>query len=407
MAITTLFQTGWEHGLAGITSGGGLFTTVSQTTIQTATPRNGTYYGRIAAAAQFGRFAFTLPSGNRKVVSRIGFKIVSVTGTNKAYITTHELSASRFSAYCDGADGKIYVVCPAAGTPIAGPSVNDGAWHYMELQTDSAGATATADWKVDGIAQTQATGSITAADTTGVTAGINLSWTGTVEYDDWIVGSWSTAATDWYGDGKGIRILPGSDGTHSFVDNDFSTGDAGTQRAHTYASFYLMVDDSTAWTSTRDAADNIAQRVINSAGYVEIAPAATPETGTANSVRTLLARSSSATGANAAGCIIRNSAGTAVVLDGDLPVAQGGNGGALTDWSDTSSFFRGQIVTKPGAGWTPTEVNAVRWRFGGATDVIGIPTVDALMLEADYPTVVASTLILESGFVNFSDPGIY
>ena len=59
----------------------------------------------------------------------------------------------------------------------------------------------------------------------------------------------------------------------------------------------------------------------------------------------------------------------------------------------TANNFKGGIVTAPAATWTAAEVNAVRFRFGGCTsaDISPVPTVQALMLEVDWPIQVAAS----------------
>jgi hypothetical protein len=43
------------------------------------------------------------------------------------------------------------------------------------------------------------------------------------------------------------------------------------------------------------------------------------------------------------------------------------------------------LLTPSAAGWTPTEVNALKARVGYSTDVAPLPDWDAVMVEADYP----------------------
>ena len=61
---------------------------------------------------------------------------------------------------------------------------------------------------------------------------------------------------------------------------------------------------------------------------------------------------------------------------------QGTVGGTLANYAVTANNFKSGPVTKPAAGWTAAEVNAVRFRFGGwglckvlANHCLGRPTV--------------------------------
>ena len=277
----------------------------------------------------------------------------------------------------------------SGGSNFSGPNIGDGQWHLFEFQLDfSSTTTWTIDWKVDGIAQTRVTAAETSAGTvSAVECGTHGTTTTafTCDYDDLIVGTWTTAATDWWGDGLVLGQLAGSDGTHA-TPADFSPGDAGTVYSGTPTTAYTMVDDApatSAWTTTRDTADNLAMRVVNTAAYMEIAPVSTVRGGQANAVRAIMSYSSPTATANAAGCVARNSAGAVTALLGTV-------GGTLASYAVTANNFKSGLVTTPAAGWTAAEVNAVRFRFGGGTSsvITNVPTVQALMLEVDWPTTV-------------------
>jgi hypothetical protein len=245
------------------------------------------------------------------------------------------------------------------------------------------------------VAQTRATVAKTAGTITMAELGTHSTNHGawTANFDDLIVGTWTVAGTDWWGDGKVLGQLAGSDGTHATV-ADFSPGDAGTIYSGTVTNANTMVDDPPAtggWTNTRSTTDSIGMRVANTAAYMEIAPAVTAQAGQANAVRAIMSYSSSTTLANAAGCVARNSAGAVTALLGTV-------GGTLASYAVTANNFAGGLLTKPAAGWTAAEVNAVRWRFGGGTssDISPVPTVQALMLEADWPVPYAVRALLPS-----------
>jgi hypothetical protein len=273
-------------------------------------------------------------------------------------------------------------------------TVQTGVWYRIDMKFDVSANPWTADMEIDGRALTQRTNAVVAATILNCGFGtVATTQPAHTWYIDDVAAS-ATAADYPLGAGHVTLLVPGSDGTHSFTANDFSTGDAGTQRAPSYTDFHLMVDDAMPWATARSTTDDIAQRVIRTTGYVEIAPGATPDTETANGVQARLAYSSTATTADTGACIVRNSAGASVVLWGDLPAGQGGGGGALADYSESSNFFKRKIVTAPGAGWTPTEVNAIRWRLGGSGDITPVPTWQALLLEVDCPDAAGGAVDL-------------
>lgn len=345
MAVTTEFNTGFEYGIAN-SNGEGLFDLISNATVVSSDARNGSYSLQLSGSATLSKVQRLLPTdaARKKVVGRIAFKVVSLGGSGVVSLLGIFDGISGVNVRVNSATGVLEAKAPG-GSYTTGPNVNDGAWHVLETQLDWTSATPTLDWKVDQVSQTQLVGASASAAIDRIELGYSAqNSNGTVLVDDVIFGKFTTTS-DWYRDGKGVALLPGSDGTHSFTDNDFSTGDAGTQRASSYTDFYTMVDDTGAWSATRSTTDNIAQRVIRTTGYVEIRPATASSTELpANAIRALMAYSSSATQADKMATIVRNSAGTANVIWGDLPTAQGGNNGALADYSESSNFFKAAMV---------------------------------------------------------------
>ncbi len=393
MAITTLFLTGFEAGLldtSGSLSTGNtaLAKAIVGGTIQSATPRSGNYYARIASSAQAGKISANLFPNGQKIVSRVAFKVVSLASGNKAYILTHLISGGlEFNLYVDGTDGKLKAQVAGGTVQISASAVNDGAWHVAEMMSDSSTTTLKLDWQVDGVSGLRATGAIAAAaNQLEAQLGSNsVSWTGTVEYDDWISGAWTDAALDWYGDGYIEAIVPGSDGTHSFTANDFSTGDAGIQRAPTYTAFWSNL--LTPFVVARNTLVNIAQRVVRTTGFVQIKPAAAP-TGrpAANAVRTIMSYSSSGTQANSAALTVTSPTWGATAV--------WGASGAPADYSEATNFFKGLVLSNPQAGqvWDATRLNAITWQFGYSSDIAPVPTLQALLLEVDWPIPAGTTV---------------
>ena len=91
-----------------------------------------------------------------------------------------------------------------------------------------------------------------------------------------------------------------------------------------------------------------------------------------------------------AGVVARNSAGTANGVVGDLPTAQGGSNGSSFFFNHIApnNQFLSRAVPTPAAGWTPTEIAAIRLRVGCATGTVAtVPTLQAAMFEVDWPGV--------------------
>jgi Concanavalin A-like lectin/glucanases superfamily len=388
---TARWHTGFEHGLHS-ELGSGLFGVHLGTvpTMQTSVVHTGTYAMQtpaVSGVACAARSPTLTPSTRYSL--RFWWRYdaapsVSIEVGEIAVFTSTWLLPQLMT------DGTIKLSWSGGTNPVEGSAIAVAAntWHLIEITFDGNTTSYVARLRVNGVqATTDATLTGGGVATVGnIVLGCSnphtLAATRNMYYDDVIVGT-ASGITDFWGDGKGILILPGSDGTHSFTANDFSTGDAGTQRAPSYTDFYLMVDDPAPWTETRDTTDNITQRVIRTTGYVEIAPGAALPGETANAVRAIMGYSSpSGTGTNLAGAEVQNSTPTTTVLYGDI-------GGTLQNYDLQSNNFKSGQVTIPGAGWTEAEIEAIRWRVGGASDVSPVPTWQMLALEVDYPIVAA------------------
>ena len=381
MALSPIFLTGFEQGVLSA-SGTGLWNVITGAgfAIASDTPRSGTYYAQLTAPATTAeKLSLTIPGGARtNLVGRVAFRVDSLpaSGTTNTIVFAGTTATSTAGFYLAlGNDNKIYARI-GSGTIRSSAALSAG-WHVLEWQAQWAANPETMDWRIDGVSQTQCT---YASTTTISYFGLgNPATTGvayTASYDDLIIGDWSTAATDWFGDGTILPQSPGSDGTHTFTSTHASHGASGSSYitgATTDA--YLLVDDVPFGTAY-DGTDCIGQRVI-AAEYAEIAPTTTARTGTPNAVRASMAYSSSTTTTNSAACTI---------LNGDaVETTLWGNSGAVADYSESSNFFKTALVPAPAAGWSAAAINALRWRFGWAADISPVPTVQALMLEVDWP----------------------
>lgn len=385
MALAPLLNTGFE---AGLLSAHGGTVTGAGATVTAGAARNGSYGLHIVSPLNT-QTSWDTPSfaSTNKFCGRIALKLSSRPSAGAALAAFTTAGGSGLNVQATGAISAIF-----GGTQVTGDIIDTTGFHVIEWQCDVVAKTM--DWKIDGVAQTQVVSTGTPVAVTLVRFGSfdNTNPAYTADIDDVILGSWTVAGTDWWGDGKGIGLRPASDGTHAFTTGDFSPGDAGTTQASSWSTAWQGVDDSP-WSATRSTTDNIAQRVAyttNTAHYVELVPGAVGETGVGNSVIARLAYSSSTTTANTAGCIVLDGSGAVTVLWGNLNNASGGTGGTSSpfgtaDYSESSNFFKNAMIAAPAGGWTPTNVNALRWRFGSSTDVSPIPTAQALLFEVDWP----------------------
>ena len=276
--IATKFLTGFEHGFVGTaaTAGLGLFDTVTAgCTASTSAPRNGAYCLHVVAPANTAARVTKAIISQTKLVTRFGVKVTARPSTG----TVKLMHSQGFTVSISSA-GVLSAQLATTGAAQTGPTIDTTSWHWIELQGDTAAGTL--DWKVDGVPQTRATGTGSAVTIVGLGTDLATQPAFTADYDDWIIGQWANAATDWYGDGKVLAQLAGLDGTHSSI-TSLSPGDAGTVYSGTVTTAYTMVDDppgTGGWTATRSTTDNLALRIAApSNSYAEIKPAAAPYIG--------------------------------------------------------------------------------------------------------------------------------
>jgi hypothetical protein len=403
MAITTLGLTGFEHGFigAGAQNGGGLFDAAPGTgwSASTSSPRNGSYCARLVAPANTAtRLVNNIAGAPTKIVVRFAVRVpVRPVGAALARVCYLTAGASTYVMSVKDT-GEL-----TAGA-VVGPTLDTTSWYLVELQLDT--ATGVVKWKVNGVAYTFFSLGPTSA-ISEFSLGTNLTTSSgyTIEFDDVIIGTWTVTATDWYGDGKVLVQLAGRDafGGHT-AENRFSFGDAGALLAAPLTNAYTMVDDppgTGGWTATRSTTDNLALRSTATTNAVlQLGPAPTAETGIANAVKAIMSYSSPGTQANLAACEARWGVGTGVVELWGLI------GGVGKDYSESTNFFKSAIVPVPVAGWTAAEINALRFRFGMCTaaDISPVPTVQALMLEVDWPIQATATPVARVSLESIATP---
>jgi hypothetical protein len=349
-------------------------------------PRSGNYCLHLVAPANTAEtIAYSQFPVFTQSRTRVGIKVSARPSAGSAVLfALVNSTAGTLAQVTVSSTGVLSVQC-GPGTAQAGPTIDTTSWHYVELQADARTTAATCDWRVDGVAQTRATGTIT----TGGNTGLQLGQPGTAgpaftcDYDDVICGPWTTAATDWYGNGYILAQQAGVDGTHATV-ADFSPGDAGTLYSGTVTNAWTQVAKTPPWSTTRSTTSCLGMRVVNTNAYLEILPAPTTVSGvSANAVQPWISYSSATTAANAAAVTAYNSAlGSTGSLLGTV-------GGTLAGFNVTTNTIKTASVPilKPAAGWTVAEVNAARFRFGGGTssDISPVPTLQAVMIEVDWP----------------------
>lgn len=401
--MAVVYLTGAESGLSNANGAGLVLGTPAQSNSSVATTA-----GRVKS----GTYAHRLNNPGASTVAVRGFVNIAAAGACNGgfWLILEDLPAADRQLFTiQGATTEDAVIQYDQGTgKLAGFDPTNGQIGiFSSCPVLSADTFYWVAWKVDRTANTLSI-TITPAGGSAVDCGSLTNATGWTNNNGWVAigNDQAQGAFDAYyddvivcsggteyplGPHEILAVTVGSDGTHSFTDNDFSTGDAGTLRAASYTDFWQMLDDAVPWTATRSTTDNVAQRASRAAGYVEvvIAPTASGKPN-ALAVRALLAYSATGTSTNQGKCEVRNSAGTAAELWGIFP-------STTRDYSESSNFFKGAIVPAPAGGWTKSELDQIRFRLGGSADVLPIPTWQALLVEIAYPLSTSKEIDAQPG----------
>lgn len=257
---------------------------------------------------------------------------------------------------------------------VQGSAVVVGQWYRLDWDVNVGTGTRSMAWKVDGVAQTTVSDTISASSLVSAkfgntTGGLTVCTT----YIDNIELS-NTAADFPLGPGKVVGLSPSSDGTHSFTLGDFKYNNStNVAVAATDVSTYV---DDVPITST---ADYISQNVSNAGSYIELNMADTTETADCRGMAVTFSQNSQgATTATA----------TANLIDG----ASSLNLFTLMDISTTSLNYRTIYVTTApsGGALTQTKMNGLKIRWGFSTGVTDVPKLEAIRIEASYPATVTT-----------------
>ncbi|MBA3779861.1 MAG: hypothetical protein H0X16_11310 [Chloroflexi bacterium] len=355
---TPVWLTGFEHGAVSA-SGGGLFTAVTGTgsAADSSMKRSGGYSLRIIdASGSANSVARTVSSPS--LVARFAIRLASVPAANVSELVSFGASTgSRLALRYVAATQRLALRIGAGADVPASSTVTAGTWYVIDLRYTVNANPRTADWRIDGTAQTAASGAEVAA------ASVNQVWFGsgvsadayTVNFDDVLVSG--TSADYPIGDGQVLAVRPDgmgvSSGAASFTHEDGSAAGAST---------YLRLDDDPL-TSTTDQV-----RQITNAGtaYLELTFGNT----TANclsGVAGVVAYHAGGSSANAGKTGIFDGATERVLFSGDM--------------SETGLSYRGGVVAPAGASWTRAALNGAVARIGYSTDTTPQPYWDGLLLE--------------------------
>lgn len=338
-----------------------------------------------AASAEGAFFTTILAAGNARVLSFYLYIQTSLPSANAEFFRLNKGTAGRDVAIgFEQSSGKlcIYAQTNFAGR-VLGPVIAHSTWYRIDLYVNGTGGTA--DWKVDGAAQSQLAIGGTTGTYSWVLFGHNTSadvgFTAyTAFYDDVAISA--TGGDFPLTDGAIVRYVPNADGTHNTGGGSNFTNAAGTAitDATTNANTYLdEVPPSTT--------DRVEQRLDTSgARYVEVRFNSTGATAAPLSISfTTVWRA--ATAASAAGQVkMRDNAGTTddAILNTTIAVT-------------TDTFAVKHYAARPAAlgAWTQAALQDLRARFGFGTDVTPDIWFGGIIAEASFsaaPPAVSGTM---------------
>lgn len=333
--------------------------------ITASTPRSGSYCLELSAAAAAEYVQWTSPmltATTAKVVHQaVRFVGAVPTADTELLLLSRTAMADpavrvRFRA----ASGKIGVQVNTGTEQLSATTVTADVWYVIEISADATTTTHTADWSLDSVAQTQATGSGPAGlSYSEVLLGWVTAATATIRYDDTVV------LNKGYNYGKGpykvvlLPVDPAGTLTLSGTAANFKTFTANGTLAAWDATVAKAAISEGPPPMIGSAADGFAQVTIATSNYVEIPITTYPGVdGAVRAVRMLVC--GWAADANFANIGLKGWDGVA-----EVALFTGSDSGF--DASTTAPAWMCKLF-KPSNGWTQAKVDALAFRVGFSYD---------------------------------------
>lgn len=265
---------GWNTGPTGAKFIGGFGGDIMGTPAISSPGRDGStgFYLQLAASGAAENVAWntdTLGTSKTVLVGACYLRTPSSLPGSLTRLFKFESNVGDAQINYDPTSGQFQAVCAGGTARLGGPVIAAGEWHLIEWKFDVSGTTYTLDWRVDGVAMTQATGSSTANTIAFLTLGWNDSITATWDYTDLVV---SVTGADYpLGGHKVITLLPDTGGTITGTNTSsfkrFTTN--GTlDGSFNSANILAAIDDQPP--TLGGSADGVAQNVSGTGSFIEI-----------------------------------------------------------------------------------------------------------------------------------------
>lgn len=378
---TPIWLEGWEHGVLS-TSGAGIVNSITGTVgtniaVTADAKRTGNYGLRVYPSTSTAVHATrNIPAGNRCIVGRFYFKLPATLPTADHVIVRQMTAVQQLIfSYNYNSGSPRFAMIVNASTPQYFSGVAADTWYRLDWRFDASTGTSTIDWQIDGVAQTQCTRTVAAADIIGCNLGITTAAVGNIYYDDVIL---SATSGDYpLGAGEIVGLYPSGAGTSNLDTNIEDDGSVDVNDSSNPANVELDEDPLGSGT------DYIKQIGGTSALYAAVAFADTTES-TIVGASAFEAYTSGAASANSASARIYDEDGTeTAIFTGDM--------------SETTTFYKSVILPAPSGGWDQSAVNALQGRVGYATDYSPIPYFQGLMIQVAYVASTAIALVTDEG----------
>jgi hypothetical protein len=375
---TPVYTTGFGHGVVSV-NGGGLFSQISGTpTVVTSPARASGRSLQVVASGAVAR-ARTKTLGTPTVgVFRVYVLLDSLPAADAKVIHVNATTGNYPTLWFKQSTGT-WAARWADGDALvdSGITVTANQWYRWDAKVDVSANPKLYDWQIEGTPQTQISKAETATTLIACGFGTDLAQTFTCYYTDVFI---SVTAGDYpIGAAETHFLSPDGDGTHSPATPDCIRGGGASPALISGSNLaYQYMDDVPFPSGAAPTTDRIYQDIATSHAnhYVEMTIADIVGSPTINGVMALLAYGGTSSTANNGGTSVIRSDATEIGVNGTIA--------APADMSETNVFYKIVIVTAPGGGWTPSEVNALKFRIGGSTDINPLPTWQALGIEADY-----------------------
>ncbi len=362
---TPNWLTGFEHGAVS-SSGGGLFSGVvsvggTNVTASAAAARSGGYGLRIQTTDIFNFGYATRSTFGAIQVARLSIQLPTLPSpaTSDADLALFNANTgSDLTIMYQGSSQKLALRI-GTGTPVAMSGAFSAAtWYGLDIRYNVGTDPRTAEWQVNGVAQTDVTSvEAIATSVSSVQLGADSGTSSDMYFDDVMVSSMSVDYP--IGNVTITRLLPDGMGTSSGATNFANNGGTAID-----ANSYTRLDD----VPMDSTADYIAQLTDSSTSYIELTFADTAET---------CIRATSAVVAYHGAANQSNRGDTRVFAGWQTFVHSGTmNGSALK--------YASAIVSTGGVAWSEALLNGTFGRIGYSADAAPDPFWDALMLEVAH-----------------------